>query len=79
MAAAYALLISALLYRSVSMKGIYHSLVTSARVTVSIGCAEALQDETDMAMLFRRADAALLQAKGAGRAQVRFQAPVGDV
>jgi C4-dicarboxylate transporter, DctM subunit len=36
-AAAYALLISALLYRSVRVKDIYHSLVTSARVTVSIG------------------------------------------
>jgi tripartite ATP-independent transporter DctM subunit len=36
-AAAYALLISALLYRSVRPKDIYHSLVTSARVTVSIG------------------------------------------
>jgi C4-dicarboxylate transporter, DctM subunit len=36
-AAAYALLISALLYRSVSLKGIYVSLRTSARITVSIG------------------------------------------
>ncbi len=36
-AAAYALLISALLYRSVRVKDVYHSLVTSARVTVSIG------------------------------------------
>jgi tripartite ATP-independent transporter DctM subunit len=36
-AAAYALLISALLYRSVRMKDIYHSLATSARITVSIG------------------------------------------
>jgi tripartite ATP-independent transporter DctM subunit len=36
-AAAYALLVSALLYRSVTFKDIYHSLVTSARVTVSIG------------------------------------------
>jgi tripartite ATP-independent transporter DctM subunit len=36
-AAAYALLISALLYRSVRLKDIYHSLVSSARVTVSIG------------------------------------------
>ena len=36
-AAAYALLISALLYRSVRLKDVYHSLVTSARVTVSIG------------------------------------------
>ena len=36
-AAAYALLISAVLYRSVTLKSIYHSLVTSARVTVSIG------------------------------------------
>jgi tripartite ATP-independent transporter DctM subunit len=36
-AAAYALLISAVLYRSVRLKGIYHSLATSARVTVSIG------------------------------------------
>ena len=36
-AAAYALLVSALLYRSVDLKDVYHSLVTSARVTVSIG------------------------------------------
>ncbi len=36
-AAAYALLISALLYRSVRLKDVYASLVSSARVTVSIG------------------------------------------
>ena len=36
-AAAYALLISALLYRSVRLKDVYNSLVSSARVTVSIG------------------------------------------
>jgi len=36
-AAAYALLISALLYRSVSAKDVYVSLRTSARITVSIG------------------------------------------
>jgi len=36
-AAAYALLISALLYRSVRMNDVYNSLVSSARVTVSIG------------------------------------------
>jgi len=36
-AALYALLISALLYRSVKMKDVYNSLVSSARVTVSIG------------------------------------------
>jgi tripartite ATP-independent transporter DctM subunit len=36
-AAAYALLISALLYRSVRMRDVYQSLVSSARVTVSIG------------------------------------------
>jgi len=36
-AAAYALLISALLYRSVRWKDIYHSLASSAKVTVSIG------------------------------------------
>jgi C4-dicarboxylate transporter DctM subunit len=36
-AAAYALLISALLYRSVRLKDVYHSLTSSARVTVSIG------------------------------------------
>ncbi|MFO1316155.1 MAG: TRAP transporter large permease [Burkholderiales bacterium] len=35
-AALYALLISAFLYRSVRMKDVYHSLVSSARVTVSI-------------------------------------------
>ncbi|CAG0954356.1 C4-dicarboxylate TRAP transporter large permease protein DctM [Burkholderiales bacterium] len=36
-AAAYALLISMLLYRSVGPRDIYRSLVTSARITVSIG------------------------------------------
>jgi C4-dicarboxylate transporter, DctM subunit len=36
-AAAYALLISALLYRSVSWNGFYGSLMTSARTTISIG------------------------------------------
>jgi len=36
-AALYALLISALLYRSVGLKDVYNSLVSSARVTVSIG------------------------------------------
>ena len=36
-AAAYALLVSALLYRSTSWRDVYNSLVTSARVTVSIG------------------------------------------
>jgi tripartite ATP-independent transporter DctM subunit len=36
-AAAYALLISAVLYRSVTVRGIYRSLRTSARTTVSIG------------------------------------------
>ena len=36
-AAAYALLVSVLLYRSVGWKDIYRSLVTSARITVSIG------------------------------------------
>jgi C4-dicarboxylate transporter DctM subunit len=36
-AAAYALLVSALLYRSVSLKDVYVSLRTSAQVTVSIG------------------------------------------
>ena len=36
-AAAYALLVSVFLYRSVGWKDIYHSLVTSARITVSIG------------------------------------------
>jgi len=36
-AAAYALLVSALLYRSVSLRDVYHSLANSARVTVSIG------------------------------------------
>jgi tripartite ATP-independent transporter DctM subunit len=35
-AAAYALLISAILYRSVSLKDVYRSLASSARVTVSI-------------------------------------------
>ncbi len=36
-AALYALLISVFLYRSVRWKDVYHSLATSARVTVSIG------------------------------------------
>ena len=36
-AAAYALLVSALLYRSVSLRDVYQSLVNSSRVTVSIG------------------------------------------
>jgi len=36
-AAAYALLVSALLYRSVSWRDVYNSLATSARVTISIG------------------------------------------
>jgi len=36
-AAAYALLISGVLYRSVTARGIYHSLFVSARTTVSIG------------------------------------------
>ena len=36
-AALYALLISAFLYRSVGWKDVYHSLASSARVTVSIG------------------------------------------
>jgi C4-dicarboxylate transporter, DctM subunit len=36
-AAAYALLISIVLYRSVGLKDIYNSLASSARVTVSIG------------------------------------------
>jgi C4-dicarboxylate transporter, DctM subunit len=36
-AAAYALLVSALLYRTVGLRDVYHSLANSARVTVSIG------------------------------------------
>jgi tripartite ATP-independent transporter DctM subunit len=36
-AAAYALLASALIYRSVTWRGIYASLMSSARITVSIG------------------------------------------
>jgi len=36
-AAAYALLISGVLYRSVTARGVYRSLFTSARTTVSIG------------------------------------------
>ncbi len=36
-AAAYALLISAFLYRSVRLKDVYRSLATGARITVSIG------------------------------------------
>jgi C4-dicarboxylate transporter, DctM subunit len=36
-AAAYALLVSAVLYRSVSLRDLYQSLLTSARVTISIG------------------------------------------
>jgi tripartite ATP-independent transporter DctM subunit len=36
-AAAYALLISAFLYRSVGWRDVYHSLARSARITISIG------------------------------------------
>jgi C4-dicarboxylate transporter DctM subunit len=36
-AAAYALLVSAFLYRSVSWRDVYNSLTTSARITISIG------------------------------------------
>jgi tripartite ATP-independent transporter DctM subunit len=36
-AAAYALLISALLYRSIGWRDVYNSLASSARVTISIG------------------------------------------
>lgn len=36
-AAAYALLVSALVYRSISARDVYRSLVTSARITISIG------------------------------------------
>jgi len=36
-AALYALLISALLYRSIGLRDVYNSLMTSARVTISIG------------------------------------------
>ena len=37
LAALYALLISAFLYRAVTWRGVYRSLLTSARVTISIG------------------------------------------
>ena len=37
LAALYALLVSAFLYRSVRMKDVYQSLTTSARITVSLG------------------------------------------
>ncbi len=36
-AAAYALLVSALLYRSISWRDLYNSLMASARITISIG------------------------------------------
>jgi tripartite ATP-independent transporter DctM subunit len=36
-AAAYALLVSAFLYRSVRLRDVYQSLLTSARITISIG------------------------------------------
>lgn len=36
-AALYALLASALIYRSISWRDVYHSLLTSARITISIG------------------------------------------
>jgi len=36
-AAAYALLVSAFLYRSVRLREVYQSLLTSARITISIG------------------------------------------
>ncbi len=37
LAACYALLVSAFLYRAVTWGGVYKSLVTSARITISIG------------------------------------------
>ena len=37
LAALYALLVSAFLYRAVTWRGVYNSLLTSARVTISIG------------------------------------------
>src|SRR5258706_11156692 len=37
LAAFYALLVSAFLYRAVSLRNVYDSLLTSARVTISIG------------------------------------------
>jgi tripartite ATP-independent transporter DctM subunit len=37
LAAAYALLVSAFLYRAVTWRGVYNSLLSSARVTISIG------------------------------------------
>src|SRR5207247_4193644 len=37
LAALYALLVSAFLYRAVTWGGVYKSLVTSARITISIG------------------------------------------
>jgi tripartite ATP-independent transporter DctM subunit len=37
LAAFYALLVSAFLYRAVTLRGVYRSLLTSARVTISIG------------------------------------------
>jgi len=36
-AAAYALLASVLIYRSISLRDVYNSLITSARITISIG------------------------------------------
>jgi tripartite ATP-independent transporter DctM subunit len=36
-AAAYALLVSALLYRSIGLRDLYASVITSARITISIG------------------------------------------
>ena len=36
-AAAYALAVSAILYRSIGLRDVYQSLITSARVTISIG------------------------------------------
>jgi tripartite ATP-independent transporter DctM subunit len=36
-AAAYALLVSALLYRSIGLRDLYSSVITSARITISIG------------------------------------------
>ena len=37
LAAFYALLVSAILYRGVTWRGVYNSLLTSARITISIG------------------------------------------
>ena len=49
------------------------------RVGASIGISVSAQDACDPDTLIRHADAALYQAKAAGRGTLRFYAPEGEV